>query len=115
MTSNTIEKQHVASLNQDELGSIKENQLTVRNENLFNLMQQSAERENQHKINLSKIMGGLQTYKQKLSKRDPSRRVNIPYYHKVISRSRYKPVSVTTAPSQAIMFSKQLPLLERKK
>ena len=98
--------------------------MTVKNENLFSMMKQSAEREQKDSqqarpaLSLNKIMGGLQTYKDKQSKRDPTVRVNIPYYHKVISRARGRhkqTLSVPTNPNSAIMLSKQLPLLERKK
>ena len=99
--------------------------MTVNNENLFSMMQDNLSREQDKKlkfqqannINLGKIMGSLQTYKEKQSKRDPSRRVNMPYYHRVISRSRNKNVFGASAQNsdQAIMLSKQLPLLDRKK
>ena len=61
-------------------------------------------------------MGSLQTYKNKQNKKDPAKRVNVPYYHKVISRSRHKhSLSAAANPNSAIMLSKQLTLLERKK
>ena len=59
-------------------------------------------------------MGNLQTYKDKQNKRDPSRRVNIPYYRRVMSRNKYV-LSEKSNPDQNLMFSKQLALVERTK
>ena len=53
------------------------------------------------------MMGSLQTYKNKQSKRNPAKRVHIPYYHKVISRSRHKhALTGASNPASAIMLSK---------
>ena len=67
------------------------NQLTVRNENLFSMMKHNINREqpkDPSKKDLTQIMCSLETYKNK--RRDPRKRVKVPYYHKVISRSRHK-------------------------
>lgn len=80
-------------------------------------MKQSIERDKEHSklgnAQLNAIMGNLQTYKNKMSKRDPTRRVNIPYYRKVIARSKHNYTTPTSG--QAIMFTKQIPLLNRAK
>ena len=60
-------------------------------------------------------MGNLQTFKDKQNKRDPSRRVNIPYYRRVQSRNKYVNNANTTGADQNIMFSRQLALVERTK
>lgn len=58
-------------------------------------------------MNLHRIMNGLQTYRNKQNRRDPTRRVNIPYYHKVISRNKYAQSMTACNPAeQAIMLSK---------
>ena len=48
---------------------MEEGGITVKNENLFSMMKQSAEREKKKQqasnMNLNKIMGSLQTYKDK--------------------------------------------------
>ena len=49
-------------------------------------------------LNLTKIMGNLQTYKDKQNKRDPSRRVNMPYYRRVMSRNKYVLNAATAQP-----------------
>ena len=83
---------------------------TVRNEELFSMMNSQQERERleyekKNYPNLSKIMGGLQTYKDKQNKQNPNNRVHIPYYHRVIARNKYS-VSTQDSSSQAVMFSK---------
>lgn len=86
--------------------AVEDASITVKNENLFNMMKESAEREKQStNANLNKIMGSLQTYKNKQSKRDPTSRVNIPYYRRVMSRNKYA-ASQSANPAQAIMISK---------
>ena len=46
--------------------AVEDASITVKNENLFNMMKESAEREKQStNANLNKIMGSLQTYKNK--------------------------------------------------